>query len=90
MSTAALPRIHPTAVVDPAAILGSGVEIGPYCVIDAGASLGDGCKLGAFVRIHGCATIGAGTSIRDHSVIGGEPQDVKYKDDPSRVVIGAN
>ena len=76
MSTAELPRIHPTAVVDSAATLGAGVEIGPYCVIDAGASLGAGCKLGAFVRVHGCATIGAGTSIRDHSVIGGEPQDV--------------
>ncbi|MFM7298283.1 MAG: acyl-ACP--UDP-N-acetylglucosamine O-acyltransferase [Planctomycetota bacterium] len=90
MSTAELPRIHPTAVVASTAILGAGVEIGPYCVIDAGAALGDGCKLGAFVRVHGCATIGAGTSIRDHSVIGGEPQDVKYKDDPSRVVIGVN
>jgi|JI10StandDraft_1071094.scaffolds.fasta_scaffold101463_3 UDP-N-acetylglucosamine acyltransferase len=89
MTTAAAPRIHPTAVVDPSAKIGFGVEIGPYCVIDAGASLGDSVKLGAFVRIHGCVTIGPGTSIRDHSVIGGEPQDTKYKDDPSRVVIGA-
>jgi UDP-N-acetylglucosamine acyltransferase len=89
MTTASAPRIHPTAVVDPSAQLGSGVEIGPYCVVDAGASLGDSVKLGAFVRIHGCVTIGPGTSIRDHSVIGGEPQDTKYKDDPSRVVIGA-
>lgn len=89
MTTAAAPRIHPTAVVDPSAKIGFGVEIGPYCVIDAGAALGDAVKLGAFVRIHGCVTIGPGTSIRDHSVIGGEPQDTKYKDDPSRVVIGA-
>ena len=89
MTTAAAPRIHPTAVVDSSARLGSGVEIGPYCVIDAGATLGDAVKLGAFVRIHGCVSIGPGTSIRDHSVIGGEPQDTKYKDDPSRVVIGA-
>lgn len=89
MTTAAAPRIHPTAVVDPSAKIGLGVEIGPYCVIDAGAALGDSVKLGAFVRVHGCVTIGPGTSIRDHSVIGGEPQDTKYKDDPSRVVIGA-
>jgi acyl-[acyl carrier protein]--UDP-N-acetylglucosamine O-acyltransferase len=41
MTTAAAPRIHPTAVVDPSAKIGFGVEIGPYCVIDAGASLGD-------------------------------------------------
>lgn len=89
MTTAAAPRIHPSAVVDPSAKIGFGVEVGPYCVIDAGATLGDSVKLGAFVRIHGCVTIGPGTSIRDHSVIGGEPQDTKYKDDPSRVVIGA-
>lgn len=89
MTTAAAPRIHPTAVVDPAARLGAGVEVGPYCVIDAGATLGDNCRLGAFVRVHGCVTVGAGTSIRDHSVIGGEPQDIKYRDDPSRVVIGS-
>lgn len=89
MTTAAAPRIHPTAVVDPSAKIGLGVEIGPYCVIDAGAALGDNVKLGSFVRIHGCVTIGPGTSIRDHSVIGGEPQDTKYKDDPSRVVVGA-
>lgn len=89
MPDAATARIHPTAVVDPRAVLGRDVEIGPHCVVDAGATIGDGCRLDACVRVFGCVTIGPGTSIRTASVIGGEPQDVKYRGEPSRVVIGA-
>jgi UDP-N-acetylglucosamine acyltransferase len=89
MTAAILPKIHPTAVVDPRAEIGNDVEIGPYCVIEAGARIGDGCKFGPYVHVFGCVTVGEGTTIRTASVIGGEPQDVKYKDDPSRVVIGA-
>jgi UDP-N-acetylglucosamine acyltransferase len=88
MTAATAPKIHPTAVVDSRAVLGQDVEIGAYCVVEAGARLGDGCKLWPHVHVFGCASIGAGTTIRTASVIGGEPQDVKYKDDPSRVVIG--
>jgi UDP-N-acetylglucosamine acyltransferase len=83
------PRIHPTAVVDPRAELGRDVEIGPYCVVDAGAVIGDGCRLDAHVRVFGCVSIGPGTSIRTASVLGGEPQDVKYRGESTRVVIGA-
>lgn len=89
MSTAISPRVHPTAVVDPRAELGAGVEIGPYCVVEAGARIGDGCVLGPAVHVFGCVELGAGSSVRTASVLGGEPQDLKYKDDPSRVVIGA-
>src|SRR5688572_975553 len=88
MAAALAPRIHPTAVVDPKAELGSNVEIGPYCVVEAGAALGDGVTLGPAVHVFGCVRIGAGTSVRTGTVLGGEPQDVKYKNDPSRVVIG--
>ncbi|MCC7011639.1 MAG: acyl-ACP--UDP-N-acetylglucosamine O-acyltransferase [Planctomycetes bacterium] len=89
MTAATAPKIHPTAVVDPRAELGSDVEIGPYCVVEAGAKLGDNCKLWPYVHVFGCVTIGSGTTIRTASVIGGEPQDVKYRDDPSRVSIGS-
>lgn len=88
MAAALAPRIHPTAVVDPKAELGHDVAIGPYSVVEAGAVLGDGVTLGPSVHVFGCVRIGAGTSVRTGSVLGGEPQDVKYKDDPSRVVIG--
>jgi UDP-N-acetylglucosamine acyltransferase len=89
MASALAPRIHPTAVVDPKAELGADVQIGPYCVVEAGAVLADGVTLGPAVHVHGCVRIGPGTSVRTASVLGGEPQDVKYKNDPSRVVIGA-
>lgn len=82
-------RIHPTAVVDPRVELGRDVEVGPHCVIDAGAVIGDGCRLDAYVRIFGGVSIGPGTSIRTASVLGGEPQDVKYRGEPTRVTIGA-
>ncbi len=89
MSTATSPRIHPTAVVDARAELGAGVEVGPYCVVEAGARIGEGCTLGPSVHVFGCVELGAGSSVRTGSVLGGEPQDLKYKDEPSRVVIGA-
>ncbi len=82
-------RIHPTAVVDAGAEIGRAVSIGPYCVVDAGAVIGDGCTLDAQVRVHGCVTLGELTSVRAGTVLGGEPQDVKYSGEPSRVVIGA-
>jgi UDP-N-acetylglucosamine acyltransferase len=80
--------IHPTAVVDARAELGAGVEVGPYCVIEAGASIGAGCVLGAYVHVFGCVTLGAGSSVRSGSVLGGEPQDIKYHGEPARVIIG--
>lgn len=89
MSTATSPAIHPTAVVSPGAELGANVEIGPYAIVEAGARIGDGCKLGPAVHVFGCVELGAGSTVRTGSVLGGEPQDLKYKDEPSRVVIGA-
>src|SRR5688572_1125532 len=88
MTAAVAPRIHPTAVVDPKAELGGEVEIGPYCVVEAGAVLGERVVLGPAVHVFGCVRIGAGTSVRTGSVLGGEPQDLKYGGDDSRVVIG--
>ena len=89
MSTATSPAIHPTAVVSPGAELGANVEIGPYAIVEAGARIGDGCKLGPAVHVFGCVELGASSTVRTGSVLGGEPQDLKYKDEPSRVVIGA-
>lgn len=88
MTAATAPKIHPTAVVDARAEIGSGVEIGPYCVVEAGAVVGDGCVLGPQVHIHGCVQLGAESSVRTGSVLGGEPQDLKYKGAPARVIIG--
>jgi UDP-N-acetylglucosamine acyltransferase len=80
--------IHPTAVVERGAELGVGVRLGPHAYVESGARVGDGCTLGPGVHVHGCVAIGARTVVGSHSVLGGEPQDVKYGGEPSAVEIG--
>jgi UDP-N-acetylglucosamine acyltransferase len=81
--------IHPTAIVSPKAQLDSTVEVGPYAVIDAHVSIGPGCRVGPHVYLTGHTTIGANNRFHAGSVIGDAPQDVKYKDEPTRLVIGS-
>ncbi len=80
--------IHPTAIVDPAAELGHGVKIGPYSVVGAGVKLGDGVELMSHVVVAGSTTVGAETRIFPFSSIGHQPQDLKYKGEPSSLEIG--
>ncbi|MDR3460161.1 MAG: acyl-ACP--UDP-N-acetylglucosamine O-acyltransferase [Verrucomicrobiae bacterium] len=82
--------IHPTAIIHPKARLGAGIQIGPYAVIDADVELGAGCILGPYVYITGVTKIGAGNRFHAASVIGDAPQDLKYKDVPTRLRIGDN
>ena len=80
--------IHPTAVIDPSARIGTGVSIGPYCVIGADVAIGDDCWLGSHVVVDGPTRIGAGNRIHAHAAIGGDPQDKKYAGERSELVIG--
>ena len=80
--------LHPTAVVDPAARIGSGVQIGPYAVIGAGVEIGEGCRIGPHVVIDGRVRMGRGNTVFPGACIGLEPQDLKYAGDPTEVVIG--
>ncbi len=81
--------VHPTAVISPEARLGADVRVGPYCVIEAGARVGDRCRLGPYVHVHGCVTVGEDAIIGTSSVLGGEPQDVQYRGEPTTVELGA-
>ncbi len=81
-------RIHPTAVVDPAAVLGDSVEVGPWTVIEADVTLGDGCFVGPFCRIAGPTVIGRENRFESHCAIGGPPQDLKYGGEATRLEIG--
>ncbi len=81
--------IHPTALVDPGAHLGRDVSVGPYAVIEADTEIGDGCTIAAHAVIKRYTRMGAANRIAEFAVIGGEPQDFKFKDCPSCVVIGA-
>jgi UDP-N-acetylglucosamine acyltransferase len=83
-------RIHPTAIVHDGAEIGPDVEIGPYCIVGAGARIGPGVRLISHVVIDSATTIGARTRIYPFAVIGGPPQHLAYKDEPTRVEIGAD
>ena len=80
--------IHPTAIIHPKAKLDSTVRVGPYAVIDEGVELGADCVVGPHVYLTGLTTIGAGNQFHAGCVIGDAPQDLKYKDEPTRLRIG--
>lgn len=81
-------KIHPTAIVDPDAVLGDDVAIGPYAVIEGGVSIGAGCDLGPYVFVRRHSTIGAGCRIHAGAVVGDLPQDLGFKGAVSYVRIG--
>lgn len=80
--------IHPSAVVHKKAQLDYNIKIGPGCVIGPDVSIGKNTRLDSGVQISGVTEIGADNRFWPHSVIGAEPQDLSYKDEPTRVVIG--
>jgi len=82
--------IHPTAVVDEAATLGKNVVIGPYSIVGPDVDLGDGVNLKSHVVVDGNTEIGANTTVFPFASIGLPPQDLKYKGEPSKLVIGCN
>jgi UDP-N-acetylglucosamine acyltransferase len=82
--------IHPTASIHPSAKLGANVHIGAFAVIDAGVELGANCVVGPHVYLTGVTKIGSGNKFHAGCVIGDAPQDLKYKDEPTRVDIGDN
>ncbi|MBF0613718.1 MAG: acyl-ACP--UDP-N-acetylglucosamine O-acyltransferase [Magnetococcales bacterium] len=81
-------RIHPSAVVDPKAELGAGVQIGPYAVIGPHVVMEDAVTIGAHAVIDGHTRIGKGSQIFSFSSIGQAPQDTHYAGEPTRVEIG--
>ena len=81
--------IHPSSVVDPAARLGVGVTIGPFCMIGPEVSLGDGVTVKSHAVVTGWTEIGAGCVIFPHATVGEVPQDLKYRGERTRLIIGA-
>ena len=83
-----MPKIHPSAIVDPAARLGDSVEVGPSCIVGPDAVIGEGTKLGPGVIVKGWTTIGRDNVIMPYAVIGSPPQDFSWKGDRSYLRIG--
>ena len=82
--------IHPSAIVEPGARLGDGVRIGPYSIVGRDVELGDGVELVSHAVVSGRTTIGARTRIFPFASIGHQPQDLKFKGEPSTLAIGAD
>ena len=80
--------VHPTAVVEDGARVGAGVVIGPYCRVGPEAVLEDGVELLSHAVVAGRTEIGARTRIFPFASIGHPPQDLKYRGEPSRLVVG--
>ncbi len=81
-------NIHPTALVDSGAEIGDRCEIGPWSVIEAEVVLGEGCRVGPHVHLRGPMVIGRENRIHTGCVLGDDPQDFKFQNQPTRLVIG--
>ena len=81
-------EIHPSAVVSAGADLGSGVKIGPYSVIGAHVAIGQNTVIDSHVVIDGHTQIGENNKIFPFVSIGMPPQDVGYRGEDTRVLIG--
>ncbi len=82
--------IHPTSIVDTKAGIGADVEIGPYCIIKGDVEIGKGTRLLSHVIVEGSTRIGEDCTIHPFSCIGLPPQDLKYKGEDTRLLIGRN
>ena len=80
--------IHPSAVIDPDALLDEGVDVGPFAVIGAGVEIAGGTRVGPQVVIRGRTRIGRDNRIFQFASVGEDPQDMKYAGEETRLEIG--
>ncbi len=80
--------VDPLARVNPGAVIGQGTHVGPFTVIGPNVKIGRNCRIGASAVIDGHTEIGDETEVFPFASIGLPPQDLKYKGEPTRLVIG--
>lgn len=81
--------IHPSAIISPGATLGQGVTIGPFSLIGPEVTLGDGVVVKSHAVVTGWTEVGAETVIFPHATVGEVPQDLKYRGERTRLIVGA-
>ena len=81
-------RIHPTALISQDAQLGDGVDVGPFAIIGDGCVVGDGCIIAARATLERNVILASNVKVGSGSILGGDPQDLKYKGEPTTVEIG--
>jgi UDP-N-acetylglucosamine acyltransferase len=82
-------HVHPTALVAPGARLDDTVEVGPYCIVGKDVTLAAGVKLQSHVVVEGVTTIGQDCLLHPFVNLGGPPQHLGHKGEPTRLEIGA-
>jgi UDP-N-acetylglucosamine acyltransferase len=82
------PLIHPSSIIDPSAIIEPGVEIGPFCVVGRNVRLGAGTVLHPHSVVDKNTRLGSYCEVFSGAIIGGKPQDIKYKDEETYLEIG--
>ncbi|TAN59375.1 acyl-ACP--UDP-N-acetylglucosamine O-acyltransferase, partial [bacterium] len=83
-------KIHKTAIISEGAQLSEDVEVGPYSVLGPKVKIGPRVKVGSSCLIDGNTSIGGGCAIYSGAVVGSPPQDLKYKGEDTKLVIGEN
>ena len=81
-------NIHPTAIIDKGAKLGDHLTIGPYCRVGAEVEIADGCHLKSHVVLDGPSSIGSENIFFPFSLIGGDPQDLKFNQEKTQLIVG--
>ena len=83
-------NVHPTALVDASAELGAGVEVGAFAIIGPRCVIGDGSVVAARATLERNVKLGTGVKVGTGSVLGGDPQDLKFKGEETWVEVGDN
>ena len=81
--------IHPSAVIAPGAVVPRSCTVGPFCTVGENVILGERCELVSHVVLDGHATFGDDNRIFSFACLGIAPQDLKYRDEPTKLTVGA-
>ena len=84
----ARPKIHPTAIVDPAAQIPASCSIGPFCIVGDEVEMGEKCELLSHIVLKGPTKMGSANRVFPFTTLGLEPQDLKFTGEKTRLEIG--
>ncbi|WP_162653833.1 acyl-ACP--UDP-N-acetylglucosamine O-acyltransferase [Lentilitoribacter sp. Alg239-R112] len=81
-------QVHPSSIVEDGAILADGVKVGPFCMIGSKAQIGKNVELKSHISVMGNTKIGADTLIFPQAALGGDPQNIHYNGEDTKLIIG--
>lgn len=83
-----MPQIHPSAVVSSKARIADDVVIGPFCYVEDAVKIGEGSRLDSHVTVKNNTSLGRGNFVAQGVILGGDPQDRRWKGEPTYLKIG--